>query len=321
MMLAKMKSAAWFFLACWVVAVVPPATAAPIKRADVSVGALWVAHIDCDALRQTYIGKYLLYRLDKPEMNSNMVAFRSIFSFDLRTQLHGLTIYNNGPTPQDKITIVYADFDPKHVIALVQAGEAARAYTNHERVIYSWIEKKKTPADNDRPRNYGSIHNGFMILGTDQARVNAAVDVIDKLAPNLSESASLPELTGDGATFIQAGARQLDSLGPEPNMALLKSSQRAKFQAKEVDDQLNASLTLEMGDEAKARQTLTAVQGLISLLRLQKDNPKAARLADVLNVKLAGNNLIATLTVPSADLIAAIKTYAAQKEKVKAETK
>ena len=71
-------------------------SAAPPNRMDLPSELTWALHVDCDALRKAYIGKYFLYQLDKPEMYSNMVAFQSIFSFDLRTQLHGVTVYGGG---------------------------------------------------------------------------------------------------------------------------------------------------------------------------------------------------------------------------------
>src|SRR6266403_1396479 len=65
------------------------AVAAPLQRADVTAEPAWLVHVDCDALRPTAIGQYLLSELDKPEAKGQLGAFQAIFSFDPRQQLHG----------------------------------------------------------------------------------------------------------------------------------------------------------------------------------------------------------------------------------------
>jgi hypothetical protein len=310
------------FLASWVAAAALSAAAAPPNRAHISADPAWILHIDCDALRETYIGKYLLYHMNKPEMNTNMAAFQALFSFDLRTQLHGLTIYSDGPVPNDAVVILYADFDPEHVIGLLKRAGDTQVATNNRHVIYSWIDKKQNPNGNGGPRNYGVVQKGFMAVSKDNERLNTALAVMDGTAPNLSTGKALPELdTASDATFVQASARNLDFLGPDPKVALLKMSRRTKFRASEADEQLNAVLTLEVGDEAKARQMSVAAQGLVALVGLQQENPKAASLAASISVKQNGGTMTATLSAPSTDLIAALKVYFAEKEKAQAETK
>lgn len=315
------RSIPLFLASCIAVAAFSTA-AAPPKRSDLSDNPVWVLHIDCDALRQTYIGKFLLYQMDKPEMKSNMVAFQSVFSFDLRTQLHGLTVYSDGSSPMDGIVILYADFDPDHIIKLVKGAEAAEVTTNNQHVIYSWIERRKNPNDEAGSRNYAAIQKGLMVTGKDKERVSAALAVIDGTAPNLSASKAFPELAATGsATIVQASARKLDFLGSDPNMALLNLSKRLKFLASEAEEQFNAVLTMELGDEATAKQMSIVAQGLVALLSLQKDNPKAARLAGGISFKQDGGTLTATLSVPSADIIAALKAHLVEKEMKRAKTK
>lgn len=69
------------------------AQAAPLEPATVINGPLWVLHVDTDALRPTTVGQYLLAEMEKPEAQQKFAAFQSIFSFDPRRELHGLTLY------------------------------------------------------------------------------------------------------------------------------------------------------------------------------------------------------------------------------------
>ena len=75
-------------------------------------------------------------------------------------------------------------------------------------------------------------------------------------------------------------------------------SKRVKLRASETDEQLEAVSPMEAGDEATARQMSIVAQGMIALLSLQKNNPKAARLADGISIKQDGATVTATLAVP-----------------------
>src|SRR5207248_11108761 len=75
--------------------------AGPLQRNDISAQAVWAIHVDCDILRPTIIGQYLVGELSKPEVQDKFAAFQSIFSFDPRKQLHGFTLYSTGKSPED----------------------------------------------------------------------------------------------------------------------------------------------------------------------------------------------------------------------------
>jgi hypothetical protein len=298
------------------------AAAGPLRRADVSANPCWLLHLDCDAVRETYIGKYILFQLDKPEVHSNMVAFQSIFSFDIRTQLHGITVYSESPTPDDCVAILYADCDPDRLIALVMGTKAARTVANNQHLIYSWSDDKPDSLQDSGPRNYAVIQSGRVIKSRSQKSLSAALAVLDGTAPNYSSCKALPELAAtDGATILQATVRNLDFLGSEPNAAVFKMLKRASLQATEANEKLNAVLTAEAGDVYTAKQMSCIGQGLIALLSLQNDNPRGAKLADGISVKYERTTLTATASVESKDLIAAFKAYTAKNGKANTATK
>ena len=78
------------------------ASATPLRRADIAGDPAWVAHIDCDRLRQSAIGEHILSEMEKPQAQARLATFQSTFGLDLRTQLHGLTTtaLNNLSTTQ-----------------------------------------------------------------------------------------------------------------------------------------------------------------------------------------------------------------------------
>jgi hypothetical protein len=302
------------------IAVASAAVAAPLQRADVPANPAWVAHLDCDALRSTYAGRYLLYQMNKPEMNSNMLAFQAVFSFDIRTQLHGITVYSDAPRPKDTVVIIYAELDRPNLVALLQKGKSPQTMTNNHHVIYSWIDPKKGPEGEDT-RSYASFPDGRMVVGKSRESTLASLAVIDGAAPNLTSGKSWPELTAaTPTTFLVAAARNLDFVDANASTALLKLSKSLKFRASEDDEQLHAALTLDAGDELTARQMSLVTQGFVAMLGLQKENPKTTKLTDAINVQQHGSILTATLSTPSADVIAALKAAMEKKANKKVAT-
>ncbi|HTA30200.1 MAG TPA: hypothetical protein VK731_06930 [Candidatus Cybelea sp.] len=300
-----MKSAVPVILAFWIAAA-GGAAGAPLKCTDVGAEPARLLHIDFDAMREAYVGKYFLYQLDKPEMHSNMVAFQSIFSFDPREQLHGMTIYTASSTPNDNVVITYADFEPGHLVKLIASGEAAFAVTNNQHVIYSWIDKNKKSG----ARNYAAILDGRLIAGNAQQSVIDALAVVDGSAPSFSPQKAAREFDTPGATnFVLACAQNLEFLESDSKMALLKSSKRVKLQASESDEVLKATLTVDAGDEQTARQMSLVAQSLITALSLQKENPRAAKLAGGMTVQLEATGFRVDIAVSSEDAMAALKAY------------
>jgi hypothetical protein len=313
------KPLSWVLVAC-VASAVSTAPAGPLKRADVSANPVWLLHLDFDALRQTYIGRYILFQLDKPEFHTNMVAFQTIFSFDPRTQIHGITIYSDHPATKDNVILTYMDFDPDHLIAVAKACEAPQTATNNQHVIYSWADKKNNPNADDS-RNYAVFESDLVIKGYNQASVIASLAVIDGSAPNFSGCTGWPDAAAGGdATFVQATARSLDFLDSKPNMALLKMCRGAQLQAYETNEIFHAVLTVKADEEYTAKQMSAVARGLIALLSLQRDNPRAAKLAAGMTVKQDGTTVGVHISIPSKELMAVLKAYTAKKQKEKAGT-
>jgi hypothetical protein len=290
-----------------------PAFSVPLQRADVPASPVWLAHMDCDALRATPIGQFLLSEMDKQENQAKLAAFEAIFSLDLRTQLHGLTLYGASATPQDSVLLVYADFDAGRLVTLAKAAQDSQSTAYNTHVIYSWIDEKRKATNGVRPRVYASLQGNRIIFGQREARVEAALDVLDGVAPSLAASTAFPQLgAAGGASFIEAAGQRLDIATPDPSAALFRLSKSVRLQVGGTQ-QVTATLTLEAKDEAVAGQMAIIAQGLVALMRLQDDKPEAAQLADALVVRQDGATIVATLTLPADDIVAKMKADAARK--------
>jgi hypothetical protein len=308
--------------AAGLVATAVTALTAPLQRADVAADPTWVLHVDCDGLRPTAIGQFLLSEMEKPEAQAKFAAFQSIFNFDPRKQLHGLTLYSTGKTEEDGVLLVYADVDPERLVTMAKAAKDYQSTDYKRHVIHNWIDDKKKARNGVRPRVYAAIQGGrIVVFAQQEARIARALDVLDRAAPSLSGNTVFAGLgSPSSTTFIQAAARKLDLPDSAPNAAILRLAKLARLQVGEAQGQLKATLNLEAEDEDVAKQMASVGQGLLALMKLQRDNPGSVKLAEALSLKQDGAGVLASLIVPTADAIELMKADAARKAQKKAKT-
>jgi hypothetical protein len=283
-----------------------PAT--QLQRADVSADSVWVLHINADALRPTAIGKYILAELEKPEAQAKLSVFQNMFSFDLRTQLHGLTLYSAGSSPQDGVLIVYADFDADKLLTLAKAANDSQNSTHNGHTIYNWVDDKKKSHHGDKQRVYATIQGNRIIFGQRESAVSQALDVLDGSVANLSTAKAFPQLgvAGD-TTFLAGSARKLDFSQSDPNAAIFRLSKSVRLQVGEVQQHLSGTLTLEANNDEVASSMMVIAQGMVGLMKLQKDKPEAAKFLQAIALKQDGASILLTIDVPTDDVVSAMK--------------
>lgn len=315
------KSLKTLLCLCALGGVALPLLGGPLQRSDVPAEPLWVLHLDCNSFRSTAIGQYILAEMEKPEAQAKLAAFKSIFNFDLRKQLHGLTLYSTGKTPQEGVLLVYADFDADRLLTLARAAKDYHSTTYKQHVIHSWIDEKKKARQGSKPRVYAAIQGEHIVVfGQQEARVAQALDVLDQAAPTLAGSGQFPQLGASGTdAVLQGAARKLDLPEGNPNTALFRLAKAARLQAGETQGQLKASLTLEANDEEIAGEMALVGQGLVALMKLEKNNPGSVRLAEALTLKQDGTSVTATLAIPTSEVTDFLKAEAARKARKKAE--
>jgi hypothetical protein len=240
-------------------------------------------------------------------------AFQAMFKFDLRTQLHGLTIYSTGDSPEDAVLLVYADFDRDHLATLAKGANDYKGSEHNQHVIHSWVDNSKK--NHHDGRTYAATHGSrVLVFGQRESSVAKALDVFDLSAANLTASKTFPTLNS-GTAFIQAAAQKLSISGSDPNAAVFRLSKSIRFEVGEDQKQVKATLQLTAGDEDVAKQIGSIGQGLIALIRLQKDRPEAGKLADSLTLKQDGTDVTVTLSIPSGDAVDFMKAEAARRAK------
>jgi hypothetical protein len=298
------------------------APAGPLQRADLPADPAWVVHVDCDALRPSTVGQYLLSELDKPAAQEKFAAFQAIFSFDPRKQLHGLTLYGTGSNPTDGVLLAYADVDPDRLVVLAKAAKDYQTNTHNGFVIHSWIDDKKPAIKDVKPRTYAAIFNrNLVIFGQKESTVGQALDVLARKAPGLAPGDVFAQLGASGDnSIVQAMARKVELANSDPSAAVFRLAKLIRLKVAEVSRQLTASFVLEANDDQTANQLTSIVQGLASLMKVNNEKPDAVKLANALNIHQSGSSVMMDLSLPADDFVNMMKADAARKAQKKSQT-
>jgi len=140
------------------------------------------------------------------------------------------------------------------------------------------------------------------------SRINSSAGTLT-IASNIGSSSS-NALTIGGAgdtTFLTGAARKLDLSQSDPNAQIFRLSKSFRLQVGEVQQHLIGTLTLEANDDEVAGSMMSIAQGMIGLLKLQKDKPEAAKFLQAIALKQDGASLVLTIDVPTDDVVNAMK--------------
>lgn len=279
-------------------------SATPFDPKDVAADPSILVHLDCDALRASTIGKSLLA---DPDIQNKLSTVAALFNFDIRTQLHGFTIYTREKDPKEGVLIVYADFDADRLTLLAKSANGSLSHTNGSHVIYSWFDDKKKDADGSPKRVYGAILGPRVVFGQDESHVADALDVIDHKAPNFSGKEGLSKADAGESIVAEGVILKFPFDNMDQNAAIFRMSKSAHFKVSEVPDNLRVALNLEASDADTATQMAAIARGLVALLKLQKTDTNALELANAIQIKQDDYAVAVTLALPNTEVVDRIK--------------
>lgn len=308
----------WWKITGWcggVLAMALTAGAGTLQRGDVMADPAWVVHVDCDALKQTALGKALLAELDKPDAEKKFAAIQAVFNVDPRKDLHGVTLYGATKAEADGVVVAYADFDAARLVTLVEANKDYEAIPHGAHTIHTWIDEKAKEKNGVKPRAFGAIYKGkVLIIGQKEGSIAQALDVMDKAKPNLTASTQFAALGANTTgAFVLGAARKLDLPGNDPGAQVLKQSKMFWLSAREAQGRAEVKLSLEAENSEVAKQMSDVCRGLLALLSLQTEKPEAVKLAQGITIAQDDKVVTAKLSLPADDVVGMIKDKAAKR--------
>src|SRR5208337_4499468 len=166
--------------------------------------------------------------------------------------------------------------------------EGFQSATNGSHVIYSWLDDKKKAKDGERPRVCGAILGHRVIFGQNDAHLAEALEVMDGNGPALSGRKGLPEPEPGESILAQGELLKFDVDSDDQKAAILKMSKSVRVKLSEAANNMTATVRAEALDADTATNIANIAQGLLSILRLQKADANALKLANAIVIKQDG---------------------------------
>jgi hypothetical protein len=262
--------------------------AGPIDLKEVSADAKWAAHLDVDALMASKSLAKVREAVFKqhPNAEAGLAALRTLWRFDPRTDLHGVTIYGAQLKKDTGVAIIRAKVDQKFILEMVKAAPEYTTTKYGKYDLHSWMK------DGVKQENATFFQPDVLVFGNSLDEVKAALDVLDGTKPNFASKAQISPDAIPPGTILVAGARDLSSAPLPLKSPLAKEAESFLLIVGEKDGQLFVRASLEMKQAEIAKQIKTVVDGALAFASLAKmDDPEALKLITAVKVNLAEKNV------------------------------
>ena len=184
------------------------AQAGPIAMSEIPANVKWIAHIDADAMRESVVVRSAYDAAMEKFGWAEMILqnARDDWGTDPRDDLHSLTFYGTGYTPQQGVLIVKLEINSEKLLAKAQAAPEHATLKHGEYVLHTWKEGR---AGGQGHTATGVLYkSNVFVFGARTDDVKKALDVLDGKAASLSgKPCALNAATREGATVI---ARAID---------------------------------------------------------------------------------------------------------------
>jgi hypothetical protein len=261
----------------------PAAAARPLEAGWVAADAIWLAHVDVGAFKNSTLGRYMLEHPDQFGLDE-AEEFEQEIGLDPLTDFMSFTLYGFSDDPEnDGVLVAVTSARADEALARLKARDEIDSaevrldgYTVH--VLADGGERHYLhvgPADRRDQR--------IVVLAGSEDAVLGAVKVIDGRAPGLTpgQSPILGDGPGDGSiVFLACGGGDL--LGIEPASEILRLSDGVTVDIGEAADKAYGEATVSANSRESAVNIADVVEGMLALGRLiAAEEPEARPLADL----------------------------------------
>jgi hypothetical protein len=275
------------------------AQAGPVDLKQVAADAKWAAHLDVNALMASKSLEKVRAEVFKqhPNAEAGLAALRTLWRFDPRTDLHGITIYGTQLKKDTGVAIIRAKVDQKFILEIVKAAPAYATTKYGKYDLHSWMK------DGVKQENATFFQPDVIVFGNSLDELKAALDVLDGTKPNFASQGHVSADAVPPGTILVAGIRDLGNAQLPLKSPVVKEAESLLVIIGEKDGQLFVRKSLEMKQADIAKQIKTVVDGALAFASLARiDDPEALKLIAAVKVNLADKTVSIEAQAPVDDI-------------------
>lgn len=195
-----------------------PVFAGPLNKQQVSANANWLIHLDYEQVTKSQIGQLVRQELAKLGIEEKLEDFATVFSFHPIDDIRDITVYGNGPDPENAVVMIDADLDILKLLALVRLNEQYVEIDLGNIMLHRWLQKHEKSGKSQMM--YGYLHSGnIVVISAGIDAITQAVDVLKGAANNAATGVfDQPELNAQGA-FLQVAVNDVAQMAQDRDKA------------------------------------------------------------------------------------------------------
>ena len=292
------------------------AHADPLKYEQIAPDAKWLVHLDCDNLRQTQLGGFLLTNVLGPKLAEATGDVKFNVSNVLQ-QIKSVTAYGtdfNTGAGATGVLLINTDAETKKVIEGVLAAQMLANTNGPIKQLEEGAQPLYTVADQGfiSPQEHGPI-----IISRSKAQIEAARELLAGKGPSLASTKSIGEFPAVSNGFFFVGlANAIDLPNSIPAQAkVLQMANGGRLVLGEKADQVFLELALRGKTPEVTRQIQQVIEGMVALVSLgQPDNPDLVDLVKSTKVSAADQLITISVHYPVGKVIAKLNEQVSQGE-------
>ena len=270
------------------------AALAPLARAEkldldrVAAEAVWLMHLDVDAMRDSTVVQRMYARMVEkhPKVEKMMGMGAMMMGIDVRKDLHDVTVYGLDTDKKNAVMIVHADVRREQLEKMVEKARDHETRENRGITIHSWTHKgwkgKGGPAA-------GAFYrDDVLVFARSADRVEMAIDVLAGKADAVDGDSPLAGRTRPGSIMV-ARASEVD---PDTKCPVLRQGRGFRVAIGEHDGESFYRALLEMESEEAAELAEDVTEGLAAVIALGCKDEDVTELVDKLETMTSGETCL-----------------------------
>jgi hypothetical protein len=139
-----MKARIWALSAAVVIGLAAIAQAGALDVKQIPADAVWLAHVDVDAMRDSIVVQRVYAHVIQqwPGTEKHFEGVQADFGVDLRTDVHGLTLYGKAIGQPEGVLIIDTNIDQKRLLDKAQYAPDHQVVTYGSYEIHTWTHDK-----------------------------------------------------------------------------------------------------------------------------------------------------------------------------------